>query len=154
VNSVSIRLLIQEGHTLKIALLVVSSLIFIGCSGEKTSENKVKKDVIKKEIVEKKVEKSKSKVLNDIVTVNAKASTKTGAQIYMKCAGCHGQSAEKSALGKSQVIKGWESSKVTTALNGYKAGTYGGGMKDLMKGQVTGLTDNDIKLVSEYISKL
>ena len=59
-----------------------------------------------------------------------------GATLYKKCAGCHGATGEKKALGKSAVIKGWEAKKTVDALNGYKAGTYGGSMKGLMKGQV------------------
>ncbi len=76
------------------------------------------------------------------------------ATIYKACAGCHGANGEKVALGKSKVIQGWEVSKVIDALNGYKNGTYGGAMKGLMKGQVLKLSNEDIKDVSEYISKL
>lgn len=72
----------------------------------------------------------------------------------MVCAGCHGTNAEKAALGKSQIIKGWSVTKVSDALNGYKAGTYGGVMKTVMKGQASKLSDADIKAVSEYISSL
>lgn len=77
-----------------------------------------------------------------------------GAVLYKKCAGCHGVSAEKKALGKSQVIQGWEAAKVADALKGYKAGTYGGPMKGLMKGQVASMSDADIEAVSKYISEL
>ena len=76
------------------------------------------------------------------------------AKLYAKCAGCHGQKAEKSALGKSQVIAGWDASKTKDALHGYKNGTYGGPMKGLMKGQVAPLTDADIDALADYISKL
>ena len=75
------------------------------------------------------------------------------AKLYAKCAGCHGQKAEKSALGKSQVIAGWEPSKIKDALHGYKNGTYGGAMKGLMKGQVAPLSDADIDAFANYISK-
>jgi len=75
-----------------------------------------------------------------------------GSALFAKCAGCHGANAEKSALGKSQVIAGWEASKVSDALHGYKDGTYGGAMKGLMKGQVAPLSDADIQAVSEFIS--
>lgn len=33
-----------------------------------------------------------------------------GATLFKACAACHGASAEKAALGKSQIIKGWEAS--------------------------------------------
>jgi cytochrome c553 len=78
----------------------------------------------------------------------------SGTSLYQVCAGCHGADASKPALGKSQIIKGWDSDKVSAALHGYKAGTYGGTMKSLMVGQVSKLSDDDIKTLSEHISKL
>ena len=77
-----------------------------------------------------------------------------GAKIFVKCSSCHGKSAEKKALGKSQVIKGWAQSKIVDALHGYKAGTYGGAMKAVMKGQASSLSDADINAVAKYISEL
>jgi cytochrome c553 len=84
----------------------------------------------------------------------APMATISGADLYKACASCHGQNAEKPALGKSQIIKGWEASKIAAALHGYKDGTYGAAMKSVMKGQASKLNDADIQAVSEYISKL
>lgn len=72
---------------------------------------------------------------------------------WAPCASCHGANAEKAALGKSQIIKGWEASKVEAALQGYKTDTYGGAMKGVMKGQVARLSDADIKDLALQISK-
>ncbi|MDD2448827.1 MAG: c-type cytochrome [Sulfurimonas sp.] len=80
-------------------------------------------------------------------------STKDGAALYKSCAACHGVDASKVALGKSAVIKGWSAQKLADALNGYKAGTYGGAMKGLMAGQVKNLSAEDIKVLSEHIAK-
>ncbi len=77
-----------------------------------------------------------------------------GASLYKKCAGCHGVKAEKKALGKSQVMQGWESQKIQDALKGYKDGSYGGPMKGLMKGQVASLSDEDVEAVATYIESL
>lgn len=78
-----------------------------------------------------------------------------GATLYKKCAACHGQKAEKKALGKSEVIQGWEAAKTTEALDGYKAGKRNvHGMGALMKGQVASYSEADIKAVSEYIATL
>ena len=77
-----------------------------------------------------------------------------GAGLYAPCAACHGVNAEKAALGKSQVIKGWDAAKIETALNGYKTGSYGGAMKGVMKGQVARLSNDDIKALADYISKM
>ena len=74
-----------------------------------------------------------------------------GAALYKKCAGCHGASGEKKALGKSLVIKGWEAKKTVEALKGYKAGTYGGPMKGLMKGQVKSLDDAKIESIAKFL---
>ncbi len=76
------------------------------------------------------------------------------AGLYQPCAACHGINAEKAALGKSQVIKGWDAAKIETALKGYKGGSYGGAMKGVMKGQVARLSDADIKALADYISKM
>lgn len=77
-----------------------------------------------------------------------------GASLYNKCGACHGKSGEKKALGKSAVIKGWEATKTIEALKGYKAGTYGGAMKGLMKGQVKALDDAQIEALAKYIQAL
>jgi cytochrome c553 len=77
-----------------------------------------------------------------------------GAGLFKKCASCHGANAEKAALGKSQIIKGWDAAKTEAALHGYKDGSYGGPMKGLMKGQVASLSDDDIKALSTYIAGL
>ncbi len=78
-----------------------------------------------------------------------------GAALYKKCAGCHGAKGEKKALGKSEVIAGWDAAKTEEALKGYKAGTRNvHGMGGLMKGQVASYSDADIKAVAEYIHGL
>jgi cytochrome c-type protein NapB len=53
------------------------------------------------------------------------------------CAGCHGPHFEKSAMGKSKIVKNMSREDVSKALVGYKNGTYGGTMKNLMKMQVS-----------------
>ena len=78
-----------------------------------------------------------------------------GATIFTKCAGCHGTLAEKDALGKKTVLKGVSSEEIQEKLLGYKEGKLNKfGMGAVMKGQVTSLSDEDIKVVSDYISTL
>jgi len=72
---------------------------------------------------------------------------------FKKCAGCHGQTGEKVALGKSKVIKDMSKSDIEKALHGYKDGSYGGAMKGLMKGQVANLSDADITEIANAIGK-
>ncbi|MGB6329220.1 MAG: c-type cytochrome [Halarcobacter sp.] len=71
---------------------------------------------------------------------------------FAPCAGCHGAAAEKPALGKSAVIKGWPVEKTVAALKGYKDGSYGGAMKGVMKGQVARLSDADIEDLAKQIA--
>lgn len=75
-----------------------------------------------------------------------------GAALFKKCATCHGANAEKSALGKSQVIAGWSKEKIIEALNGYKDGSYGGAMKMIMKGQASTLSDAQMDAIATFIS--
>ncbi len=77
-----------------------------------------------------------------------------GAELYKKCAGCHGANGEKKALGKSKVITGMPAAETEAALKGYKDGSFGGAMKGLMKGQVASLSDDDIKALATYIEGL
>jgi cytochrome c553 len=89
-----------------------------------------------------------------IVLASTTLASTDGAALYKKCVGCHGLNGEKQALGKSQVIKGWEESKTITALKGYKDGTYGSAMKGVMKGQVASLNEEQIKSLAKYIATL
>ncbi|WP_299200815.1 c-type cytochrome [uncultured Amphritea sp.] len=77
-----------------------------------------------------------------------------GAEVYQTCVECHGANAELSAMGKSQIIQGWPATQIVEAINGYKAGTYGGPLKALMKVQGDKLDDASIQAVAEYISGL
>jgi len=81
-------------------------------------------------------------------------ASNNGKAIFQACSACHGQKAEKKALGRSQIIQGWAASKIEKALHGYKDGSYGGAMKGVMQAQASKLSDTDIKAVADYISKL
>ncbi len=75
-----------------------------------------------------------------VLSVAAFAAVNLGA-----CKGCHGANFEKHALGKSKVVSDMTKAEVSAALVGYKAGTYGGPMKGIMKGQVAKYSDADLK---------
>ena len=76
------------------------------------------------------------------------ASTSAYAVSIAACAGCHGQHFEKAAMGKSKIVKDMSLKDIVTALKGYKAGTYGGAMKQMMVSQVQSLKDSDIEALS------
>ena len=88
-----------------------------------------------------------------VLAINVMAAD-DGAALFKKCAGCHGANAQKKALGRSEVINTWTSDKIVSALKGYKAGTYGGPMKGIMKAQVGSLNDDQIKALASYITTL
>jgi len=69
------------------------------------------------------------------------------------CGACHGKNFEKTAMGKSKIVKDLTAEEITKALTGYKDGSYGGDMKNIMKGQVAKLTEDDIKAIAEAVGK-
>ncbi len=96
--------------------------------------------------------KTKLSLIFILVIGSTSLFASNGASLYKACAGCHGINGEKKALGKSEIIKGWQASKTQEALLGYKNGTYGKAMKGLMKGQVSRLDKDKIQALSNYIA--
>ena len=74
--------------------------------------------------------------------------------LFQKCAACHGNHAEKSALNQSAVIGEWDSKRIAASIYGYQDGTYGAAMKMLMQNQVKDLTRPQVEALSEYIANL
>ncbi len=99
--------------------------------------------------MKRKKQKGKTKQVNETASNELNAET-----LFKTCASCHGLKGEKEALGKSQVITGWDKDRVIKALNGYKDGSYGGVMKNLMKTHVETKTPEQIEVLADYISKL
>lgn len=100
-----------------------------------------------------------TKILKSLLIVGAIIGSSSlfasdAAKLFKTCAGCHGVNAEKHALGKSKIIVNMSEAEISNAINGYKAGTYGGPMKAVMKGQVARLSNDDIKSLSAYIVSL
>jgi cytochrome c553 len=95
-----------------------------------------------------------SEVNTTASTTEINSTQTSGEIIFGKCKSCHGMNAEKSALGASQVIKGWDAAKIENTLHGYQNGTYGGSMKPVMAAQVKSLSDDEIKKVAKYIHSL
>ncbi|OHD94686.1 MAG: cytochrome C [Sulfurimonas sp. GWF2_37_8] len=69
------------------------------------------------------------------------------------CVSCHGADWSKSALNKSKIVSDLTHAEIATALKGYKAGTYGGPMKGLMRGQVAKYSDADLEAFAQTIGK-
>ena len=94
------------------------------------------------------------KILGLLVLVAISLYAAAGSDLYKKCSSCHGINGEKKAFGKSEVIGGWDENQTIAALIGYKDGTYGKAMKGMMKGQVSSLSDDDIKALAKHINSL
>lgn len=78
-----------------------------------------------------------------------------GAELYKKCATCHGAKGEKKALNKSNIIATMSAEQIKTALEGYKAGTLNvHGQGKMMNMQVKNLSAQDIDALSQYIPTL
>lgn len=93
------------------------------------------------------------KTLLLILGITSILAASDGAELFKKCASCHGSMGEKHALNKSKIINEMSKEEIVTALKGYKEGTYGGAMKALMKGQIASYDDTQIETVAEFIAK-
>jgi len=83
------------------------------------------------------------------------SANKLGQAVFGRCGGCHGSDGKSKALGKSNIIAGQSAEDIEKAIHGYKAGTRNvSGMGVMMKSQVAAMTEDEIKAVAEYISKL
>lgn len=69
------------------------------------------------------------------------------------CTGCHGKDWSKLALGKSLNVSTMTHADIAASLKGYKDGSYGRGMKGLMKGQVAKYSDADLDAFAQTIGK-
>ena len=93
-----------------------------------------------------------NKIVTGIVALTATTALMAGVNAGA-CTGCHGADWSKVALGKSKNVAEMTHADIATALKGYKAGTYGGPMKGLMKGQVAKYSDADLDAFSATIGK-
>jgi len=69
------------------------------------------------------------------------------------CKGCHGSNFEKVALGKSKVVKDMTQEEIASTLKGYRDGTYGGAMKEVMRKAVASLSDEEINTMAAQIKE-
>ncbi|QOY53844.1 cytochrome C [Candidatus Sulfurimonas marisnigri] len=92
------------------------------------------------------------RVFTAIVAIVA-TTTLTAEVNVSTCTGCHGTDWSKAALNKSKNVAEMTHSEIADALKGYKAGTYGGPMKGLMKGQVAKYSDADLDAFSLTVGK-
>jgi len=82
-----------------------------------------------------------------LLSVTAFALDTTG------CTSCHGKNFEKAAMGKSKIVKDMSKDDIEKALKGYKDGSYGGTMKNIMQAQVSKLSDEEITEFAKSFTK-
>jgi len=127
---------------------------------EKATEAVKEKAAEVKEVVAEKataaVESTKAAAASAVAAATAVvASGPDGKALFAKCAGCHGADGSMKPMGKDSVLKGQSAADLETKMAGYKAGTLNAhGMGALMKGQVSGFSEADIKAVATYVSGL
>ena len=113
-----------------IITIIGLGLLSIGCTSETNSNDK-------------------DEYLNRVVTPTTIKQTATIEVNTDTCATCHGIYFEKRAMGISKIVKDMKKEEIVIALNGYKAGTYGGNLKALMAGQVMRkITMEDIQAIA------
>jgi mono/diheme cytochrome c family protein len=147
---------------MKSFISVVCALFILGCSNDSTPTNTTSESTtipVEENITHTAPTENSTPAEQTTPTTSAvipKDAHVNGETIFnnQKCVSCHGSKAEKSALGKSQIIAGWKEDQVKTALKGYQAGTYGKEMKAVMQGQAKALNDEQIDALAKYISNL
>jgi len=93
------------------------------------------------------------KIVLASIAALALATSATAAVNGAACVACHGANWEKAAMGKSKIVAEMTHAEIATSLKGYKAGTYGGPMKGVMKGQVARYSDADLEAFAQTIGK-
>lgn len=87
------------------------------------------------------------------VLAAAVAMADEGQALYTaKCASCHGADGSKAVMSKP--VKGLSQEDVSKMMLGYKAKTYGGTKKATMENLISRLSDDEIKALASYVSKL
>lgn len=152
---------------MKTFLPILCSLLLIGCSDTPPSQASTAPEISTQapaptEANQSSLPAAVTTTAAEPAPVSAEEPVKTAqitsidgeALFGQKCSACHGSKAEKSALGKSQIIAGWKESQTKDALKGYQAGTYGKEMKAVMQGQAKGLNDEQIDALAKHIATL
>ncbi len=78
-----------------------------------------------------------------------------GAEIFKKCAICHGDKAQKHSLNVSKIIAGMDAVHIVKTLKAYRGGDlnqYGFGR--MMQGQATKLSESEMQAVAKYVASL
>ena len=95
------------------------------------------------------------KVEVEEVVVKKEIKTLDGAEIFKRCAVCHGKDAHKKSLNVSKIIAGMDKDHIVETLHKYQSGKlnqYGYG--NMMKGQANKLNEKQLEAVAMYIQSI
>lgn len=85
----------------------------------------------------------------------APAMADDSVELYAKsCKGCHGADGSKVIMGMTRPINAMPLEEVKAALDGYKAGTYGGQKKVIMERTVKPLSQEQLDALAAYVDSL
>lgn len=145
----------------KLTLLSVAAaaLLFVGCDGKKAEANATEANATVEANATTETNTTTAPEANTTAAPEANATaaapTTAAPAAYAACSACHGADGKTVALGKSAVIAGQAAADIETKLKEYKAGTRDvTGMGATMKPQAANLSDDQIKALADYISKL
>lgn len=71
-----------------------------------------------------------------------------------RCQACHGPDGGRPPVPGITPIKGRSSEDILKMLEGFQDGTFGGAQKQVMEGVTHQLTEDQMKSLADYISKL
>lgn len=138
--------------------VAVAALLFVGCGGEKTTENNTTTEVntTTTEVNTTTTEANATEATaTEANTTTDAAPAADGKTAFAACGACHGADGKTLALGKSPVIAGQAKDVLVTKMKGYKDGSINlTGNGPVMQGQMANLNDEQIEALAEYISKL
>jgi len=93
-------------------------------------------------------------IKKSIITIGTLAllNSTTLAVDLTTCVGCHGKHFEKPAMNISRIVKDLKEEEIRKALNGYKDGSKGGSMQEVMSRQISKFSQDEIEQVIKIIS--
>jgi len=88
-----------------------------------------------------------------IITEAPQVSSLSGAELYSKCAPCHGSNGDGTEA--YPPLNTLSQSRLVEMLIGYQQGSYGSGNnKKIMQVQVQGISREDMQKVADFVTKL
>ena len=90
-----------------------------------------------------------------LFSVGAAFAADDGESLFQaNCQGCHGADGSRVPPNAAGAVKGLGEDQILKMLSGYKDGSFGGKSKQVMKGVVSRLSDDQLKSVAGYAAKL